>query len=303
MDVATKQYVDAVDTKATSAVNTLTNLLGPRAQKVYEWDFTDSLIDKIAGKEVTLSSSGSTQDNTGLTLNGGNASITNALTINRTYEIEFGTSELSYTSGYASLIGYMGREYYSTTSSFGLYQGNWGFWNYYGNYQASGVDINYQNTSFLNGGKLTLAVNSNNSITVDINGALIGTFTLADFNITNSTLWLGNNNTNFSMHSIKIRKLTVYAGTTNGEDILNRIEDLEDANTSYNSFITGTILIGEDTLTIQNASITSSTMFDIYSSVYSIVPDEVTVATGSITLSFDTAVESDVTYKIRLIEG
>lgn len=94
-------------------------------------------------------------------------------------------------------------------------------------------------------------------------------------------------------------KLTVGTQPTAANDVTTK----QYVDGLWNTFITGTILTGEDTLTIQNASITSSTMFDIYSSVYSIVPDEVTVATGSITLSFDTAVESDVTYKIRLIEG
>ena len=51
--------------------------------------------------------------------------------------------------------------------------------------------------------------------------------------------------------------------------------------------LTGTLLAGSTTLTLSDAAITTSSTVDIYTDTYGISPEDVTVATGSVTLTFE----------------
>lgn len=51
--------------------------------------------------------------------------------------------------------------------------------------------------------------------------------------------------------------------------------------------ITGTLTAGNTSLTLSDASITTSSTIDIYTDTYGINPESVSVSTGSITLTFE----------------
>lgn len=70
-DVTTKQYVDAISTDITNVTNTVNNLLAPQTTKIYEFDFTDSLVDKIGGTITATLSGNASQSSNGITLTNG----------------------------------------------------------------------------------------------------------------------------------------------------------------------------------------------------------------------------------------
>lgn len=51
--------------------------------------------------------------------------------------------------------------------------------------------------------------------------------------------------------------------------------------------VTGTLLAGATTITLQDASITTTSTIDIYTDVFGISPESVAVATGEITITFE----------------
>lgn len=61
--------------------------------------------------------------------------------------------------------------------------------------------------------------------------------------------------------------------------------------------LTGTLEAGETTLELQNAALTDDSIIDLYTNAYGVNPTDVTVTTGSITLTFD-AQESDLGVKV-----
>lgn len=63
--------------------------------------------------------------------------------------------------------------------------------------------------------------------------------------------------------------------------------------------LTGTLTTGQTSLTIQNAAITTSSTIDFYTDTFGVNPTAVTVATGSITLTFDVQ-QSDLGVKVRI---
>ena len=63
--------------------------------------------------------------------------------------------------------------------------------------------------------------------------------------------------------------------------------------------LSGTLTTGTTSLTISDASITTSSTVDIFADVYGVSPESVTVATGSITMTFE-ARESDLSVKVRV---
>ena len=65
------------------------------------------------------------------------------------------------------------------------------------------------------------------------------------------------------------------------------------------TFVTGTLTAGSTSLTLSDASITTSSTFDIYTDTFGIQPVSAVVATGSITLTF-LAQPSDITVKVRV---
>ena len=65
------------------------------------------------------------------------------------------------------------------------------------------------------------------------------------------------------------------------------------------TFVTGTLTAGSTSLTLSDASITTSSTIDIYVSTFGIQPTNAVVATGSITLTF-LAQASDLSVKVRV---
>lgn len=65
------------------------------------------------------------------------------------------------------------------------------------------------------------------------------------------------------------------------------------------TFVTGTLTAGSTSITLSDASITTTSTIDIYVSVFGIQPTNAVVATGSITLTF-LAQASDITVKVRV---
>ena len=61
--------------------------------------------------------------------------------------------------------------------------------------------------------------------------------------------------------------------------------------------ITGTLTAGNTSITIQNAAITTTSTIDIYTDVFGISPESVSVATGEITITFE-AQASDLGVKV-----
>lgn len=73
------------------------------------------------------------------------------------------------------------------------------------------------------------------------------------------------------------------------EDSTHRVvTDTE--KTTWNSVVptvlTGTLTAGQTTLTLSDASITTTSIFDIYTDTYGVSPYAMTVSTGSVTLTF-----------------
>lgn len=90
----------------------------------------------------------------------------------------------------------------------------------------------------------------------------------------------------------------------NGEDLtpITRLEyflkKAAEGGGGYTEF-DSTLQAGQTTVTITDSAITANSVYDIYTSVYGLNPTDVTVATGSITLTFD-AQQSDLEVKVRV---
>ena len=63
--------------------------------------------------------------------------------------------------------------------------------------------------------------------------------------------------------------------------------------------VTGTLTAGNTSITLSDASITTTSTIDIYTDVFGIQPTNAVVASGSITLTF-LAQASDITVKVRV---
>ena len=61
--------------------------------------------------------------------------------------------------------------------------------------------------------------------------------------------------------------------------------------------VTGTLIAGNTSITLQDASITTTSTIDIYTDVFGISPESVSVATGEITITFE-AQSSDMGVKV-----
>lgn len=64
--------------------------------------------------------------------------------------------------------------------------------------------------------------------------------------------------------------------------------------------VTGTLVAGNTSITLSNAGIHTTSTIDIYTDTFGINPTAVTVAEGSVTLTFD-AQASDVAVKVKVV--
>ena len=74
---------------------------------------------------------------------------------------------------------------------------------------------------------------------------------------------------------------------------------VDDANYSP-IILTGTLTAGQTSLVITSEDITTSSIIDIYTDVFGVDPTNVTVANGSITITFD-AQASDLSVKVVIV--
>ena len=91
--------------------------------------------------------------------------------------------------------------------------------------------------------------------------------------------------------------------TDNGSpDPFNDNSDIIDAelhrlSTRVGKVLTSTLTAGQTTITFTDSSITANSTVDVYTSVYGVSPTEITSATGSLTLTFDSQ-DSDLSVKV-----
>ena len=96
----------------------------------------------------------------------------------------------------------------------------------------------------------------------------------------------------------KLNNNIQYAALNTSDDtIVGAINELE-ARSTYNE-VTDTLTAGSTSITLSDASITTTSTIDIYTDVFGIQPTNAVVATGSITLTFLTQA-SDITVKVRV---
>lgn len=81
--------------------------------------------------------------------------------------------------------------------------------------------------------------------------------------------------------------------TTTNDSIIGAINEVA------GTWVSGTLTAGSTSLTLSDASITTSSTIDIYTDVFGIQPTNAVVASGSITLTF-LAQASDITVKVRV---
>lgn len=68
---------------------------------------------------------------------------------------------------------------------------------------------------------------------------------------------------------------------TNSKNVVGSINEVKGKE------VTGTLLAGATTITLQDAAITTTSTIDIYTDVFGISPESVVVATGEITITFE----------------
>lgn len=84
---------------------------------------------------------------------------------------------------------------------------------------------------------------------------------------------------------------------TAAKTIFGAINELKNGSTWLD--VTGTLLAGETTLTIQNAAITTDSTLDFFTNVFGVNPTNVVVSNGSVTLTFESQA-SDLGVKVRI---
>lgn len=232
MDVTTKQYVDSADatinTKATNATNTLNTLLSPQATVIYNWDFTsdtDPLVETIDGqKTAVLSNCSVTSDGVYLNASQCTCTIENVLAVGRYLEIKLGSTDFAGSSR-GLLVSLTGESTYRAWG-IGYNNGKWGFIKSEA-YQDSPIYFeNCTNANMLSNGTLGLSFISSSEVEVYFNGNNVGTIT-DHGSFLSSTLILGVYWNNSAYQPAYIEGINVYSSTINGQDIVNRIEALE----------------------------------------------------------------------------
>ena len=73
--------------------------------------------------------------------------------------------------------------------------------------------------------------------------------------------------------------------------------DMNTAKARLGKELTATITAGQTSLTFTDTSITTNSTIDVYTSVYGVNPEEMTVSSGSLTLTFDSQA-SDIGVKV-----
>lgn len=91
---------------------------------------------------------------------------------------------------------------------------------------------------------------------------------------------------------------TVYINSDSNSENGVSLSDFIKNNSSLK--FTGTLTTGDTILTFADTNIKEDMFINVYASQYGVMPDSVTVEAGKVTLTFDEALDSDVTFGIRL---
>lgn len=90
-------------------------------------------------------------------------------------------------------------------------------------------------------------------------------------------------------------------GTPFSAATLNNLEErINNAFAAVTKEVTGTLTAGDTSITLSDVAILTTSTIDVYTDVYGVSPETVTVATGSVTLTFE-AQASDLGVKVRVM--
>lgn len=82
-------------------------------------------------------------------------------------------------------------------------------------------------------------------------------------------------------------------------EMANAIRSIPGGGGASYTDVTGTLAVGDTTITLSDEAILTTSTIDFYTDVYGVNPTAVTVSTGSITLTFD--VQADpISVKVRI---
>ena len=149
--------------------------------------------------------------------------------------------------------------------------------------------------------KYTIAANSYEEVTFDTGVAQIAISNAngEDGGGTGAVYTAGDNIQISEENVISASVPVASANTLGGVKIGEGVNIDQNGVISVYKELTGTLTAGQTSLEITDASITTSSYFDIYTSVYAILPLTVEVITGKITLTFDEQT-SDLSVVVRI---
>lgn len=105
-----------------------------------------------------------------------------------------------------------------------------------------------------------------------------------------------------SQHPLDSNTLFVVVVNEDSHDRTKKIS-FPDLSSSISSSpwveVTGTLTTGSTTITLSDASITTDSTIDVYTSVFGINPVGIAVATGYVTITFE-AQDADIGVKVRV---
>ena len=91
------------------------------------------------------------------------------------------------------------------------------------------------------------------------------------------------------------------AGDVFDASTMNNLESrINSAFGALTKEVTGTLLAGQPTLTLSDASILTTSDLDIYTDTWGVSPETVVASTGSVTLTFE-ALDSDLAVKVKVM--
>lgn len=91
------------------------------------------------------------------------------------------------------------------------------------------------------------------------------------------------------------------AGDVFDASTMNNLESrINSAFGALTKEVTGTLLAGQTTLTLSDASILTTSDLDIYTDTWGVSPKTVVASTGSVTLTFE-ALDSDLAVKVKVM--
>ncbi len=91
------------------------------------------------------------------------------------------------------------------------------------------------------------------------------------------------------------------AGDVFDASTMNNLESrINSAFGALTKEVTGTLLAGQTSLTLSDASILTTSDLDIYTDTWGVSPETVVASTGSVTLTFE-ALDSDLAVKVKVM--